>query len=70
MTSTTKLACNLDKALSTIRYQGVIKTAKRPQNPTKTYLRHRHHAKKYLAKTYPYQAPGDNQELMTKVQQK
>jgi hypothetical protein len=63
-----KLAHNLDKALSTIRHQGFIKTAKRLKNLTKTYLCRRHQARKYLAKTYLYQAPGEYQELMTKVQ--
>jgi hypothetical protein len=60
MTSAAKLAYNLDKALSTIRHQGFIKIAKRPQNLTKTYLRRRHRAEKYLAKTSPYQALGHN----------
>jgi hypothetical protein len=64
-----KLACNLDKDLSTFRHQGFIKKAKRPKNPTKTYLRRRHQARKYMAKTCPYQAPNDYQEVMTKVQQ-
>jgi len=62
-----KLAYNLDKALSTFRHQGFIKTAKRPKNLTKTYLHRRHRARKYMAKTCPYQAPGEYQELMTKV---
>ena len=47
------------KALSTLRHQGFIKTAKRPKNLTKTYLRRRHRARKHMAKTFPYQAPDD-----------
>jgi len=69
MTSMAKLAGNLDKDLSIFRHQGFIKTTKKAKNPTKTYLCRRHRARKHMAKTYPYQAPDDYQELIATVQQ-
>jgi hypothetical protein len=45
MISMPKLAYNLDKVLSIIRHQGIIKTGQKAANPTKTCLHRRHRRK-------------------------
>jgi hypothetical protein len=54
MTSVVKPVFNLDKALSTIRHQGIIKNGQKATNPIKTFLRCRHRVEKDLAKTCFY----------------